>query len=174
MDTETEKPTELADANAKLQGAAQQIDQAADTAYQATADALAEIPPEVAKPLLAQVTGLLGLVGGKIEGAPTTLADPAVVRALSALADLSQDAVEAQVVDPEMALDVGEITDANSARLAAGKLAALAKNREFQRWAKSPAAKKPEAPKPPPAAGDAPDADTDTDTDDLFQRRMGP
>ncbi len=166
---------DLDDLNAQSVEAAGALDQAGDATYQAVAASMAKITPAAAKPVLRALGGLLEALGGKIDPMPSTLADPAVVRGLQAIADASEDAAASDVIDDELVIDVGILTDDQGARIVGGQLAQLAANKPFLKWAKAPAdpATKPAAKTEAKPAAKTKTEATEPDDDAMFMSRMG-
>lgn len=144
-DTDTDTP--LAELAPQRAAVADELDAAGDQVAQVQAQQLAAVPAEIASAVLRPLVALIEDAGGKLEGA-TGLGDPAVARALGAISDASGDAAKEAIIPEELAFEVDELSDAAGARIVAGKLEALAKDRKFARWFRSPAVPKGEAPKP--------------------------
>lgn len=132
------QPDDLDNIRAEQDAAASEIDALGDSAFNALAGQLKNISPEASAMVLDALNPLLAQMGGAIEGQPTSLADPAVARALSAIADAVQDAVADDVLPAELAFEVGDLVDDQAAALVAGKIAQISKDKAFSKWLKQP------------------------------------
>jgi hypothetical protein len=95
------------------------------------------------------------------------------VRILSMFCDASDDAVEGEIIDPELALSMDELTDDASLMALSGKLNALSASKDFKRFLKEPYSKsegKEATAKAPPTA---PKGEMSSeDMDKLFMEKM--
>lgn len=162
------EPTPLEGIRDQQAAAAGEMDQLGDASFQLLAAQWKAISPDASGMVLAALAPVLTLMGGAIDGAPTTIADPAVARALSAISDAVQDAVDEDVLPAELAYEPGDITDDQSAALVAGKLSKIATDKGFAKFLKQPA-KPPTAPAKPPPKDTPPDKAAE---DDFFAKRM--
>jgi hypothetical protein len=130
--------------------AAEDLDTIGDEAQAAVAAQLAAVSPEASALVLRPLVGLVEALGGKLEGV-TVLGDAAVARALGAIADAVEDAAAEDVVDDQLVFQVADLVDDQQAKLVAGKLSLLGKDKAFLRWLKTPAKAAPPPAAAPPA-----------------------
>lgn len=165
-------PTPLVSAATDMQDTAADLDAVQAQPYNARAADLAKVSPKGAKAVLSALTPVLKEMGGQLQGTPSTLGDPEVARALAAVEDAVDDAIEAHVLDPQLSLHVDMVRDDQSAAVLAGKLSLLFKGpegRAFNTFLDSPAPQKAQAPAPAAGKPPAPPAD---DGDSLLMSRM--
>lgn len=156
-------PPQLKELGGQLVEEAAATDAAVDQVHAGLAQQLAAVDPGEAANVLSALGDVLELMGSPLQGDPKGLGDPAVTRALSAVADAAEDAAAADVISPEAVFSIDEVLA--SPAMVAGKLGMLAGSREFRHWLKQPAAKgeQPQA----ATAKTAKEPAADTEDDDL-------
>lgn len=96
------------------------------------------------------------------------------VRVIGMFAEASSDAAEAGMIEPELVITLDGITDDTGVRMLAGKVNALAGNREFKRFLKEPQPEKPMAEGAEMEDGEikGPSSENQMSEEDLFLSRM--
>lgn len=165
-------PEELA-AIREQQGAVADEQDAADAAITAgVAAQVSALAPDVREAITAELQKPLTMLGASIsEGEGDD--SQAVAAALSAIADLSEDAAEAGAIPPALVVTLDSLEDPDAAALVAGQLRALGTSREFRAFCRKPAAKATPQTPAPRAAPAPPASSLDEDLKFMAGRMSG-